>query len=96
MMCMVLCAWGKCPPTDIFLDDIIPVDGNHTAALEISVNGRSVVGTKTLDQRCHFLENEHGLQWDANENGQYDMKINVRKEGMNFRFTTFTVVHAKP
>eukprot|EP00816_Leptocylindrus_hargravesii_P013840 CAMPEP_0196806634 /NCGR_PEP_ID=MMETSP1362-20130617/6546_1 /TAXON_ID=163516 /ORGANISM="Leptocylindrus danicus, Strain CCMP1856" /LENGTH=658 /DNA_ID=CAMNT_0042180211 /DNA_START=198 /DNA_END=2174 /DNA_ORIENTATION=+ len=96
MMCMVLCPWGKCPATDIFLDAIIPVDGNHTAGLEISVNGRSVVGTKTLDQRCHFLENEHGLQWDANENGQYDMKINVRKDGMHFRFTTFTVVHAKP
>lgn len=54
-----------------------------------------MVGAKTLDKRCHFLENETGLQWEANENGQYEMKIDVRKEGTNFRFTTFTVIRAK-
>jgi len=91
MMCFLRCDWGKCPAGEINLETFDKLD--------VRLNGIRVVDKQLVGSDCAFLRHERGLSFDADENGQYELKLRVglwdneQPDVLSFvRITTLVVV----
>jgi len=89
---------GKKPPSQ--LATLIDYTNNSSSPLDMVVNGVSVVGTYNYGWNCHVLENKDGYVFPStpegsttgDNDGEYEIKIRVQKEGGWAYFASFYVL----
>lgn len=84
-ICLAVCSWGRCPPGVLTKQDIM----NGTCDFEI--NGKPVIGLKSMAECDLFFGEDDSLFWDANENGIFVIKAKVQKADSYIRVSSFIV-----
>lgn len=83
-----VCDWNKCDPHELRFDK----DGHFSDdMMELTVNGKKVVGVKPLSDLGHFLIAEDGFVFKPNAEGKYEISARSKNEEMFIKISSFVI-----
>ena len=71
IVCFVLCDWGECPDGELQYEEF------KKNQFKLTVNDQMVTELVPLDL-CAIMKNKDGYNWEADDNGQYEVKASVK------------------